>query len=131
MPAADVELIRDQYDAVNKRDWERSLRAYAEDVELVVHNAGVRGGTYSGIKALYAWFEDWFRSFDDDASFKIRELTELGGGRILVVNEHHARGRASGIELEESFVWVYEIANGKIRRQEAYDSREEAIEATS
>jgi ketosteroid isomerase-like protein len=45
----DVEVVRDQFDAVNERDFERSMALYADEVVLVARGEAVPNpGTYEG-----------------------------------------------------------------------------------
>jgi ketosteroid isomerase-like protein len=134
MSQADVDVVLDQYDAVNERDFERAMSHYAEEVELVVPpsaeipGAELRGGMFKGRDAVGEWFGDWFRSFRD-IRFEMTELSELGEGVVLVVAEHSARGRASGVEVHGTVVWVYWLGDGKVVRLEAFESRDKAREA--
>ena len=129
MSEKNLEVIRDQYAAVNERDWDRAMGHYAEDVELVVPTGGIRGGTFRGLDAVGEWFGDWLSSFASDARFDLKEVTELADGGVLVVADHHARGRASGVEVRGDVVWVYRLRDGKITQVQAYDSRADALEA--
>ena len=76
MGLSDIEAIRDQYAAVNERDWKRVMDYYAEDVVLVVTN-GIMAGTFEGREALGKWFGDWFSTFARDAHFDLTEITAL------------------------------------------------------
>jgi ketosteroid isomerase-like protein len=129
MSQENVEIVRDQYAATNERDFERVMSHYAEDVELVVYFQDIRAGTFKGRDATGRWFGDWLSSFDRDARFDLKELTELEDGSVLVVADHHARGRASGAEVHGIVVWLYRLREGKIIRVEGYPSRDDALEA--
>ena len=49
MAHEDVDVVLDQFAAVNERDFERAMSLYAEDVELVVDpRAFLERGTYKG-----------------------------------------------------------------------------------
>jgi ketosteroid isomerase-like protein len=111
---AEMDVIRDQYAAVNERDWERAMSHYAEDVELVVPGSGLQSGTVTGKRAVGDWFGDWMATFDYDLHFEITELMELRDGSLLVLADHRARGRGSGVELEEPIAWRYWLRGGKI-----------------
>jgi ketosteroid isomerase-like protein len=130
MPPSNVEVIRDHYEATNARDFDRVMAGYAEDVELVAPTWGIRGGTFKGRDAVGEWFGDWFRSFDRDLHFGMEEVTAVDDDRVLLVSSHHGRGRASGVEVHGTVVWLYTLRDGKIARVEGFDSREEALEAT-
>jgi len=129
MAKENVEVVRDQYAATNERDFKRVMSHYAEDVELVVHGQGIRAGTFKGRDAVGRWFGDWFSSFDHDARFEVKELAELEEESVLVAADHHARGRASGVEVHGVFVWLYRLRQAKIIRVDGYASRDEALAA--
>jgi ketosteroid isomerase-like protein len=121
-------VVRDQYAATNERDFVR-VAHYDADVELVVPRGFAEPGDYKGRDAVGAWFGDWFSSFDRDARFDVKEMSELGGGAVLVVADHYARGRISGVEVHGIVVWLYGFRRGKIVRVEGYASRAEALKA--
>jgi ketosteroid isomerase-like protein len=130
MSERNVDVIRDQYEAVNDRDFERAMSHYADDVELVVpRGVYLASGTFHGRDAVGRWFGDWFETFDRDARFDVREITELKDGSILLVADHHARGRVSGAEVHGTIVWVYRLRNEKIVGVEGYATRDDALEA--
>jgi len=117
--SAELEVIRDQYAAVNERDWERAMSHYAEDVVLVVPpDQGVRAGTFSGREAVGRWFGDWFSSFDRDLHFEIMEISEDEDGSVFLDAVNRARGRTSGIELAGRVRWRFELRGDKIVRVE-------------
>jgi len=118
MSQENVEVIRDQFDAVNERDWERAMSHYSEDVELVVsEDALMEYGTFTGREAVGEWFGNWFRTFAPGYSFDRLELHDLGD-RVLLIARHHGRGRSSGIEVAGETGYVYTLRDGKIVRAE-------------
>lgn len=125
----DEQVIRDQYAATNERDFERVLAFYAEDVELIVREPYLLAGRFKGREAVGAWFGDWFSTFDRDLRFDVTECRSLPSGEVLLVADNRARGRASGVELQGTVVWLYRVAGGKIVRVEGFPSREAALEA--
>jgi ketosteroid isomerase-like protein len=129
MAEGNVEIIRDQYAAVNERDWARAMGHYAEDVELHAQPGGIRGGVFRRRKAVREWFGDWFSTFDRDAHFDMQEIAEVGDDGVLVIAAHRARGRGSGVAVEGILVWLYQLRDGKITRVEGFDTPEEGREA--
>src|SRR4026209_599195 len=129
MSEGDLEVLRDQYDAVNERDWGRAMSHYADDVRLTVHPEFLNSGIYEGSQAVGEWFGDWFRSFDRDFKFEISELTELDDGRILLRARTSGRGRASGAPLEGEVIWSYRMRDGKVAEITGHDSREQAVQS--
>lgn len=124
---AEIEVLRDQYAAVNERDWGRAMSLYADDVELFIPGSGLKAGTFVGKDAVGDWYGDWMAMFDRDLHFEIREIVELEDGSLLLFADHRARGRASGVELEEPVVWRYWLRGGKIVRVAGFESVDEAL----
>ena len=123
MQPSDVELIRDHYGATNKRDFERAMSHYAEDVSLVVVD-GLGSGIYKGRDAVGAWFGDWFATFDREAHFEITEVSQRDDGGVLLMADLHAIGRESGVEVVGGVVWLYRVRDGKIVHVEGGTTRD-------
>jgi ketosteroid isomerase-like protein len=126
----DIEVVRDQFDAVNERDFKRAMDRYAEDVVLVVppSESAPEPGTYEGKEVVGRWFGNWFQSFDRDYHFEIDE-SRLIGEQVFIHAWHGGRGRTSGIEVRGELSYVYRVRDGKVARVEIYPTREEAFEA--
>jgi ketosteroid isomerase-like protein len=129
MSQENLEIVLDQYAATNERDFERVMSHYADDVELVAREPWIQTGRFRGREAVGRFFGDWLSTFDHDATFDVKEARELPTGAVLIVADHYARGRASGVEVHGTVVWVYRLRGGKIIGVEGFPSREEALEA--
>lgn len=129
MPKTNVEVVLDQYAATNERDFGRVMSHYADDVELVAGEPWLQTGMVKGREAVGRFYGDWLSTFDRDARFDVKEARELEDGSVLVVSDHHARGRASGVEVRGPVIWLYRLRAGKIIRVEGFASREQALEA--
>jgi ketosteroid isomerase-like protein len=128
----DIAIVRDQFAAVNERDWGRAMDLYAEDVALrVSEESGLNPGTFEGKAAVGEWFGDWFRTFDRDYRFEIQEASEVEDGLVYVFATHGGRGRLSGAEVQGSNAYLYRVRDGKIARVGFFTTREEALEAAS
>ena len=128
MSQGDVEVVRDQFAAVNERDFPRAMSLYAEDVVLVVDPGFLEGGTYEGREAVGNWFGDWFRTFEPGYRFEIEETRDLGDVVYLDAS-HGGRGRTSGIPVEGRMGYLYTVRDGKVARVELYRRPAEAREA--
>jgi len=129
MSEQNVEVIRDQFEAVNERDFPRAMDLYAEDVVLVVHSdAFLDAGTFAGRDAVGRWFGDWFSTFEPDYRFEFEEFRDLGDVVFLAAS-HRGRGRTSGAEVHGCTGYLYTLRDGKIVRAELYRSPDEALRA--
>jgi ketosteroid isomerase-like protein len=124
----DVEIVCDQFAAVNERDFERAMNHYADDVVLVVAKGGPEPGTYEGKETVGRWFGNWFQAFAPDYRFDIDDARSLGDV-IFLHARHGGRGRASGAEVWGELSYLYQVQNGKVARVEIYPTRDEALAA--
>ena len=129
MSQQDVDLVIDQFQAVNERDWARAMSLYADDVVLVVDSdAWLEGGTVEGREAVGQWFGNWFSAFGPGYRFEFDEVRDLGD-TILLVASHSGRGRTSGVEVSGQTGYLYTVRDGKIARAELYAGRAHALKA--
>jgi ketosteroid isomerase-like protein len=131
MSRSDVEVVVDQFEAVNERDFQRAMDRYAEDVVLVVPPAesAPEPGTYEGKEAVGQWFGNWFQSFAPDYRFDIDE-SRMIGDQVFIHARHGGSGRTSGIEVRGELSYLYRVRNGEVIRVEIYPTREQALEAS-
>jgi ketosteroid isomerase-like protein len=122
-----VEIVREYFEATNRRDFASAMDAYTEDVVLVVTGL-LPDGTFSGREAVGRWFGDWFSAFGPEYHFDVLEAKEVGE-RVFAKARHSGRGRASGIAVDASTAYVFAIHAGKITRVELYADRAEALKA--
>jgi ketosteroid isomerase-like protein len=129
MSQENVEIVREIYERMNRRDWAASLAAFDEEVVLVVHESvGPDAGIFRGREAVGRWFGDWFLAFGKDYRFEVEEARSVGDG-VFIAARHHGHGRSSGAEVEQVNAQVIGLHEGKIVRLELYGSRTEALEA--
>ncbi len=101
------------------------------DPEVEIHTAigdAFQGEAFRGHEGARQWlagldenFETWEIVIDE-----YRERDDI----VLALGGVRARGRGSGIELEQAIGWVYEFRDGKMIRLQTYYDREQAIAAS-
>ena len=126
MSREDIDTIRGGLEALNRRDVEAMLAALHDDVELVPVRAVLDGSVYRGHEGLRQWLADMGEDWDE---FRIDsdEVRALGDGRILVLGRFHARGRTSGVVLDQPAAWVCEMAAGKVARMRFFPDADAAL----
>jgi ketosteroid isomerase-like protein len=133
MSREDVEMVRQGYEAMNSGDLERALAGFAPDFEL---HLAKDAGTVFGLD-----FRDSYRGIEGFTQFLAR-LSEAwaefrwepieyrdAGDRVIVFIRMIARGRGSGIEIDQEMAHVCHVRGGKVVRHETYFDRDEALEA--
>jgi ketosteroid isomerase-like protein len=130
---ADIAVVREQFEAVNRRDFERAMDLYAEGVVLIVPRVESlqNPGTYEGKEAVGEWFGDWFRTFAPDYYFHIQEARDVGGGLIFLHAKHGGKGRLSGAEVHGETAYLYRVRAGKVSKVGFFATRDDALEAAS
>ena len=132
MSQENIELVRQVYDAVGRRDVTSILALYDPDVEfyfapgtLADHIGG--GGTYRGHEGLRAFDRDLRLAFENFET-TYEELIDAGE-RVVSVSRYRARGRG-GIEVDGPLQFgVWTIRDGKITRVAWFATRDEAVES--
>ena len=129
MSLENVQLVLQQFERTNARDFAGVMDTWAEDVTLDLHgDFAPSANETSGKAAVGEWFGDWFRQFGSDYRFDIEECIDAGD-RVFLEATHHGHGRHSGVTVEQRTAYVYTVREGRIARVEVWADREAAIEA--
>ena len=123
-----VDRLRAGIDEFN-RTGEVPAELYAPDFELhqassIVDTAGV----FRGPDASQASLAELSESFED-MSFEPEGFLEAPGGEVVVLIHASARGRASGLKLDNHIAWVFQFRDGKVARLVVYEEQGDALEA--
>ena len=126
MTDPDLELIRRAWDAISRRDSDALRAELHDDIVIVPFGAAMEGSSYSGTERVIHWLED-----DVASSWEYYEASadrvERIGDRLLVTGRWRARGRGSGIELDEPGTWIMQVRDGKIVYWQTYTDPEQAV----
>ena len=127
MPQENVEIVRRVFDAFNRRDIAAFLEFLDPDVEWVPILAVLEGRVYRGHEDIRQWIADLATDWE---FFEVyyEELRDLGD-RVMVSGHWRARGRASGVEVENPGTYLYEIKDGKVVSMRTFTDRAEALDA--
>jgi ketosteroid isomerase-like protein len=125
---SDAAVVRQQFEAVNSRDFAGAMSLYDEDVVLVVRSdAFLEAGTFEGRRVVGEYFGNWFATFEPGYRFVIHEARELGGGRVYLDATHRGRGRISGVDVAGRTGYLYSVRDGKITCAELFATPADAL----
>jgi ketosteroid isomerase-like protein len=120
-----VARLREAYAAYNSGDLASVVERMDEEIEVRPPATSVEPEPFRGRDALLRYFEP------DLFEFQVAEPLEFleEGDRILVTVHVRAKGRESGIELDDIAFNVWTIEGERAVRFEVFLEREEALTA--
>jgi ketosteroid isomerase-like protein len=122
-----LELVRDALESFMRGEVERAL-AFA-DPDVVCFRAPPLPDpqTYHGVDGVLQMYADWTADFDD---FEMEPLEFIEAGHHVFVDVvQRGTGKTSGAAVDGRFWLAYTVADGKITRQDAFLTKELALEA--
>jgi ketosteroid isomerase-like protein len=128
MAQENVEIVRLAVDALNRRDLATLDSLWSEEGELRSRLAASEGRVFrgrQGIRDYYAWLDDAFEDFRSE----VEEIIDAGEDRVVALLRFSARGKASGVPLDQRIGMVVSLRGERIARADSYFSPAEALEA--
>jgi len=128
MSAANVEVIRELYDAFNSGDYGGAMAMLHEDAELHQPSQMPGGGTHVGRQEFARGLALWLSEFEPGFQYRPTEMIDAENS-IFMRLAYSGRGRASGVELEEMWFNVWEVRDGRPFRCRIFADERAAREA--
>jgi ketosteroid isomerase-like protein len=124
MPPESIEIVLRLINAWSQRDLEAALAEMHPQCEIRPVEATE---TLRGHDGVAAAFRDWFEAFE---RFTIEPEDFIAhGDRVLVPMRQRARGKGSGLEIEERFFQLFTLRDQKVFRFEEYSEEADARKA--
>jgi ketosteroid isomerase-like protein len=128
MSQENLEVPRRMIDAYTRGDIPSFLDELDPDVEWIPIMAVLEGRVYRGPEGVQQWLAELARDWEYFEP-RYEEYRDLGD-RVLIFGTWRARGRVSGVELEnQPAAWLYELKDAKVVRMRTFTDRTEALEA--
>jgi ketosteroid isomerase-like protein len=124
VPPETTDVVGRLIDAWNQRDLEAALEEMHPECEVRPVEATE---TLRGHDGVAAAFRDWFEAFEEFTMEPEDFIAQ--GDRVLVPMRQRARGKGSGLEVEERFFQVFTVREGKVFRFEEYSEEAGARKA--
>jgi ketosteroid isomerase-like protein len=122
------ELIKQAFERWNDGDYEIDYDTLDSDVELHTPLSSTSGTPYRGHAGFRRWVDDINDQFET-WELAVDEWRPLEDGRLLGLGSIHARGRGSGVQLDQELAWLFAFHGEKLIRYDAFYSREEGLRA--
>jgi ketosteroid isomerase-like protein len=130
MSRENVEAFKRGIEAGNRGDIETLLEELHPEVEWHSALHALMGGeqtVFRGHDGVREMIRDLYEAFHQ-IHIEISEIRDLGD-RLVAIGRNHARGEASGADVETPFGFVTEFKNGKAISIRGYLDHKEALEA--
>ena len=127
MSSANLDLVRSIY-----ADWERgdfSSTGWAHLEIEYVHADGPDAGRWNGVAGMVEAFRGMLSAWEE-WRVNPEEYLELDGERVAVLYRFTARGKASGLAVDQmrpQGVSVFHVADGRVTRIVQYMGRDRAL----
>jgi ketosteroid isomerase-like protein len=120
-----ADRLRDAYEAFNRGDVDAILDLLHPDIEWVPPPTSLEPQPLRGREAVREYLAPNF--FESQAVEPLETIEE--GNRLLVAAHVRARGRGSGVELDQTAYHVLTIEEARVVRFEVHVDRAEALRA--
>lgn len=130
MSQANVEIMRLGIAALNARrveDIERLVAPGSEWRPILTAGGDLERPVYRGAAGMIQYMTDLDELFEG-TQVHIEDLELISPDHVLFAGRVTARGRKSGVPIDERLWAVWELRDGKIIRGTAHRTRAEAIE---
>ena len=111
MSQDNVDLVRRQLEALDRRDLDGVMNNVAEDTVL----DGRFENFLEGRAAIRQFLEDWFRVWEE-LDFELEEVSDLGGGVVFAVVIQDGRPVGGDGRVRQREGWIYLWVGGSIAR---------------
>jgi len=104
------ELVRKQFEALNRRDLDGAMSSVAEDGVL-----DGRADLIEGRAAIRSFVEEWFGAYEE-LEYGLEEVRDLGNGVVFAVVVQDGRLVGSDGRVRQREGWVYLWVGGSLAR---------------
>ncbi|PZR67701.1 MAG: hypothetical protein DLM63_06015 [Solirubrobacterales bacterium] len=123
-----VDHVRGIFEEFNRRGLEAGFEGYHPDFVYHPREDEPDVSVHTGRDSFEGLIRGWYEAFPE-ITFDVKELTDAGEDLVVCSTVLHARGGASGVEVNDSYVFVYQMREGLPIEGWEYRTTDEALEA--
>ena len=127
MSRENVELMRDVFDAFNRRDLTGFFQRFHPELTYRNREDEPDVRMYRGLEDFKGYVASWLEMFDD-LRIETRDFIGLEE-QVIAVTDLYGRGRDTGADVRGSYVFLFRIRGGLIVQGREYATTDEALEA--
>lgn len=107
-PEDRVELVRRGFEAWEAGDVEAVLELFDPEIEVFTAEGLINAGTYRGHESFLRWTQQWFEAWEDFHNTP-QEIVAVGNRHAVARVHQTGRGRGSGVDVEMTVGWAFEV----------------------
>jgi ketosteroid isomerase-like protein len=123
-----IALVREAFAAFESGDVEAVNRLLDPGVEVSISQELANAGTWSGIEGFWTSIASWMEAWDE-YRIELRGFDTPDDRNVIAETHQIATGRTSGVPVELTTFFLFEIRDGLCTRYALYASREAALAA--
>jgi len=123
-----VELVRQSYDAYNRRDVDAWLSLLSPDIVYRPVPTFTDSQERRGHDAMRRFIHEFFDAWANDACWHI-DTARVYGDAVVVLLRFTGHAKASGAEVSGAIFEIVRFRDGKITRIEDFTDRADALKA--
>jgi ketosteroid isomerase-like protein len=127
MAPSNVDVVRAVVTEFNRGNFDAAMEMCTADVVFDWSRRMLDGEVFTGRAESQRFLQGVLEIFDE-IHIPSDELTDLGGGLVLLVGTARFKGRASGLDVEAAAANLWTVRDGKVSHFRFYQSKEEALE---
>jgi ketosteroid isomerase-like protein len=125
-----VELVRQGFEVLGEQGVEGLLPFIHPEFEVTTPpELAAEPDTYKGPEGIRRYFDSFYEAMDEVA-FEAQDFIPVED-RVVVPMTLRARGRTTGITVEQDIVQIWELRGAKAIRVEVFATLDEAMAAAS
>lgn len=129
MGQENAEIVRRNFDSLNRRDIDAALRGLADDFEMDWTNSmGPMRGAYRGRDEVRAVWVSFIEAFEL-TRWHLEEIVDIDESRLVATTRISVRGLGSGAEAEATGAQLWRFSAGRAVSAKLYQSQQEALAA--
>jgi len=121
-----IELVRRGFEAWEAGDVQTVLDFFDPEVEVFTAEELINAGTYRGHDGFLRWAQQWFEAWEDFRNTP-QEIVAAGDSHAVARVRQTGRGRGSGVEVEMTVGWTFDVRDGRAIYLALHPSFDEAM----
>lgn len=122
------ESVERAFEAFRSGDVETVNAGLDPDIEVVISDKLANSGTWSGVDGFWESISSWLEAWDE-YRIDVRSIEAPDDHHVLVEAQQTATGRSSGVPVELTTYFLFEVNDGISTRYELHASHEDAMAA--